>query len=159
MALPAGCLRAVCCRCLLDLHLSLKPSVEPPQNGEPCGAVKALSEPKIESEKHRCGHPFAGQKNRKKSVSFRRSIYRHEERSKTRKLTSVSRRDAGIRGIQGRNLVRKNLNVALALVNTLVESPNGKLTGHQVDAVIESAIDGEHDLIEVGAVSIDDVSN
>jgi hypothetical protein len=45
----------------------------------------------------------------------------------------------------------KNLNVVLALVDALVASPNGKLTGEQVDAMIESAVDRKHHLtFEVG---------
>jgi hypothetical protein len=48
-------------------------------------------------------------------------------------------------------LIRENLNVVLALVDALVASPKGKLTGEQVDAVIESAVDREHHLtFEVG---------
>jgi hypothetical protein len=43
-------------------------------------------------------------------------------------------------------LIRGNLNVVLALVDALVASPRGKLTGEQVDAVIESAMDREHHL-------------
>jgi hypothetical protein len=40
---------------------------------------------------------------------------------------------------EAQNLIRENLNVVLALVDALVASPKGKLTGVQVDAVIESA--------------------
>jgi hypothetical protein len=45
---------------------------------------------------------------------------------------------------EAENLIRENLNVVLALVDALVASPKGKLTGEQVDAVIEGAIDREH---------------
>jgi hypothetical protein len=49
------------------------------------------------------------------------------------------------------NLIRENLNVVLALVDALVASPKGKLTGQEVDAVIASAMDREHHLtFEVG---------
>jgi hypothetical protein len=52
---------------------------------------------------------------------------------------------------EAENVIRENLNVVLALVDALVESPRGKLTGQQVDAVIESAIDRERHLtFEVG---------
>jgi hypothetical protein len=47
---------------------------------------------------------------------------------------------------EAENLIRENLNVVLALVDALVASPNDKLTGEQVDAVIESAIDRERHL-------------
>jgi hypothetical protein len=52
---------------------------------------------------------------------------------------------------EAENLIRENLNVVLALVDALVASPKGKLTGQQVDAVIENAVDREHHLtFEVG---------
>jgi hypothetical protein len=52
---------------------------------------------------------------------------------------------------EAENLIRENLNVALALVDALVAGPKVKLTGLQVDAVIESAVDREHHLtFEVG---------
>lgn len=52
---------------------------------------------------------------------------------------------------RGEKFDRENLNVGLALVNALVASPKGKLTGEQIDAVIESAVDREHHLtFEVG---------
>jgi hypothetical protein len=52
---------------------------------------------------------------------------------------------------EAENLIRENLNVVLALVDALVASPKGKLTGVQVDAVIEGAIDRERHLtFEVG---------
>jgi hypothetical protein len=41
---------------------------------------------------------------------------------------------------EAENLIRENLNLVLALVDALVASPKGKLTGQQVDAVIEIAI-------------------
>jgi hypothetical protein len=48
-------------------------------------------------------------------------------------------------------LIRESLNVVLALVDALVVSPKGKLTGQQVGAVIESAMDRSHHLtFEVG---------
>jgi hypothetical protein len=52
---------------------------------------------------------------------------------------------------EAENLIRENLNVVLSLVDASVASPKGKLTGQQVDAVIESAMDREHHLtFEVG---------
>jgi hypothetical protein len=52
---------------------------------------------------------------------------------------------------EAENLIRENLNAVLALVDALVASPKSKLTGEQVDAVIESAIDRERHLtFEVG---------
>jgi hypothetical protein len=52
---------------------------------------------------------------------------------------------------EAENLIRENLGVVLALVDALVASQNGKLTGEQVDAVIKSAMDREHHLtFEVG---------
>jgi hypothetical protein len=52
---------------------------------------------------------------------------------------------------EAENLIRENLNVVSALVDALVASPKGKLTGQQVDALIESAVDREHHLtFEVG---------
>jgi hypothetical protein len=52
---------------------------------------------------------------------------------------------------EAENLIRENLSVVLALVDALVASPKGKLSGEQVDAVIESAIDREHHLtFEIG---------
>jgi hypothetical protein len=41
---------------------------------------------------------------------------------------------------EAENLIRENLNVVLALVDALVASPNGKLTGQQVDVIIAAAI-------------------
>jgi hypothetical protein len=47
--------------------------------------------------------------------------------------------------------IRENLSVVLALVDALVACPSAKLTGQQVDAVIESAVDREHHLtFEIG---------
>jgi hypothetical protein len=46
--------------------------------------------------------------------------------------------------VETENLIRENLNVVLALVDALVAE--GKLTGLQVDAVIESAMDREYHL-------------
>jgi hypothetical protein len=40
---------------------------------------------------------------------------------------------------EAQNLIRENLKVVLALVDAMVASPKGKLTGVQVDAVIERA--------------------
>jgi hypothetical protein len=52
---------------------------------------------------------------------------------------------------EAENLIRENLNVVLTLVDALVASAKGKLTGEQVDAVIKSAMDLEHHLtFEVG---------
>jgi hypothetical protein len=52
---------------------------------------------------------------------------------------------------EAENLIRENLNVALALVDALMASQKGKLTSEQVDAVIESAVNREHHLtFEVG---------
>lgn len=48
---------------------------------------------------------------------------------------------------EAENLIRENLDVTLALVDALVASPKGRLTGEQVDAVIESAMDREHHMI------------
>jgi hypothetical protein len=47
---------------------------------------------------------------------------------------------------EAENLIPENLNAVLALFDALVASPKGKLTGEQVDAVIESAVDREHHL-------------
>jgi hypothetical protein len=59
--------------------------------------------------------------------------------------------DAMLAYAEAENLIRENLNVVLSLVDALVASLNGKLTGEQVDAVIESAMDREHHLtFEVG---------
>jgi hypothetical protein len=41
---------------------------------------------------------------------------------------------------EAENLIRENLNVVLALVDALVISPKGKLTGVDVDRIIASAI-------------------
>jgi hypothetical protein len=50
---------------------------------------------------------------------------------------------------EAENLIRENLNVVLALVDALVESAAGKLTGAEVDSMIESAIACEHLNIEI----------
>jgi hypothetical protein len=49
---------------------------------------------------------------------------------------------------EAENLIRDNLNVVLALVDALVDSKTGKLTGVEVDVVIEAAIARETQRIE-----------
>jgi hypothetical protein len=52
---------------------------------------------------------------------------------------------------EAENLIHEDLSVVLALVDALVASRNGRLSGGQVDAVIASAIDhGRHLTFEVG---------
>jgi hypothetical protein len=45
---------------------------------------------------------------------------------------------------EAENLIRENLGVVLALVDALVDSKDGKLTGTEVDSVIQSAMDREY---------------
>jgi hypothetical protein len=45
---------------------------------------------------------------------------------------------------EAENLIRENLGAVLALVNALVDSKDGKLTGTEVDSVIQSAMDREY---------------
>jgi hypothetical protein len=49
---------------------------------------------------------------------------------------------------EARNLINENLHVAVALVEALVDSKTGKLTGIEVDAVIEAAVARETQRIE-----------
>jgi hypothetical protein len=46
------------------------------------------------------------------------------------------------------NLINENLHVAVALVEALVDSKTGKLTGIEVDAVIETAVACETQRVE-----------
>jgi hypothetical protein len=50
---------------------------------------------------------------------------------------------------EAETLIRETLDVVLALVDALVERAAGKLTGTEVDSVIESAIAREHLNIEI----------
>jgi hypothetical protein len=45
---------------------------------------------------------------------------------------------------EAENLIRENLGAVLALVDALVDSADGRLTGEQVDSVIQSAMDREY---------------